>query len=122
MPAYDNMAVAAKLDLMAALLEISGADKFRFLSYGKAASAIRAWPEQVAALAEEGRLTEIPGVGAKMAANIEQIVARGSFDQLDAVCAKLPPKRADVMEIRGVAPKRAALLHEWLGVSTVDDL
>ncbi len=122
MPAYDNMAVAAKLDLMAALLEISGADKFRFLSYGKAASAIRAWPEQVATLAEQGRLTEIPGVGAKMAANVEQIVARGSFDQLDEVCAKVPPSLADVMEIPGVGPKRAALLHEWLGVSTIDDL
>jgi DNA polymerase (family X) len=122
MPAYDNMAVAAKLDLMAALLEISGADKFRFLSYRKAASAIRAWPEQVATLARDGRLKEIPGVGAKMAANVEQIVARGSFDQLDEVCAEVPPTLAEVMEIPGVGPKRAALLHEWLGVSTVDDL
>jgi DNA polymerase (family 10) len=122
MPAYDNMAVAAKLDLMAALLEISGADKFRFLSYRKAASAIRAWPDQVATLAEDGRLTEIPGVGAKMAANVQQIVERGSFDQLDEVSAEVPPALADVMDIPGVGPRRAALLHEWLGVCTIDDL
>ncbi len=122
MPAYDNMAVAAKLDLMAALLELSGADKFRFLSYRKAGSAIRAWPEQVATLARDGRLTEIPGVGAKMAANVEQIVERGSFDQLDQIAQTVPPTLAEVMEIPGVGPKRAALLHEWLGVSTTDDL
>ena len=42
MPAYDNTAVAAKLDLAADLLEISGADKFRFLSYRRAANALRA--------------------------------------------------------------------------------
>ena len=122
MPAYDNTAVAAKLELMADLLEISGADKFRFLSYRKAANAIRAWPEQVAALANAGRLTEVPGVGAKMAANVEQIVARGSFDELDDVSAQVPPALSQVMQIPGVGPKRAWQLHERLGVTTIDDL
>ena len=122
MPAFDNTAVAAKLDLAADLLEISGADKFRFLSYRKAASSIRALPEQVAALANAGRLTEIPGVAAKMALNIEQIIARGSFDVLDEVAASVPPSLADVMRVPGVGPKRAALLHEKLGVATMDGL
>jgi len=122
MPAYDNSAVAAKLELAADLMEISGADKFRFLSYRKAGSAIRAWPEQVAALANAGRLTEIPGVGAKMAVNIEQIVARGGFDALDALCAQVPAALADVMSIPGVGPKRAALIHDKLGVSSIDEL
>lgn len=122
MPAYDNIAVAAKLDLAADLLEISGADKFRFLSYRKAADAIRALPEQVAALANAGRLTEIPGVGAKMALNVEQIISRGSFDVLDEVSAAVPPSLADVKQIPGVGPKRAALLHEKLGIATIADL
>ena len=122
MPAYDNMAVAAKLELMADLLELSGADKFRFLSYRKAASAIRAWPEQVAALANEGTVTQIPGVGAKMAINIGQVVARGSFDALDEIADVVPPTLAQVMQIPGVGPKRAALMHEKLGVETIADL
>jgi DNA polymerase (family 10) len=122
MPAYDNTAVAAKLDLAADLLEISGADKFRFLSYRKAANAVRALPEQVAALANAGRLTEIPGVGAKMALNIEQIIVRGSFDVLDTVAATVPATLADVMQVPGVGPKRAALLHEKLAVRTIHDL
>jgi len=122
MPAYDNTAVAAKLDLAADLLELTGADKFRFLSYRKAASAIRAWTEQVAVLAADGRLTEIPGVGAKMAANIEQVVRTGTFDALDRLRQEVPPTLAGVMEIPGVGPKRAALLFEKLGVATVDDL
>lgn len=122
MPAFDNMAVAARLELAAALLEISGADKFRFLSYRKAASAIRAWPEQVASMSRDGRLTDIPGVGDKMAGNIAQIVERGSFDALDALAVKLPPTLAEVMRVPGVGPKRAALLHEKLGISTIDEL
>ena len=122
MPAYDNMAIAAKLDLAADLLEISGADKFRFLSYRKAANAIRALSEQAAALANAGRLTEIPGVGEKMAGNIEQIISRGSFGVLDDAATSIPPTLADVMQVPGVGPKRAALLHEKLGVETVDEL
>jgi len=122
MPAYDNMAIAAKLDLAADLLEISGADKFRFLSYRKAANSVRALSEQVAALGNAGRLTEIPGVGAKMADNIEQIIARGSFDVLDDVAKDVPPTLADVMQVPGVGPKRAALLNEKLGVKTMGDL
>jgi len=122
MPAYDNTAVAAKLDLAADLLELTGADKFRFLSYRKAASAIRSWTEQVAVLSADGRLTEIPGVGAKMAANIEQVVRTGTFDALDRLRQQVPPTLASVMEIPGVGPKRAAMLFEKLGVATVDDL
>jgi DNA polymerase (family X) len=122
MPAYDNTAIAAKLDLAADLLEISGADKFRFLSYRKAANALRALPEQAAALANAGRLTEIPGVGAKMALNIEQVISRGSFDVLDDVSATVPPTLADVMRVPGVGPKRAALLHQKLAVATIEDL
>jgi DNA polymerase (family 10) len=122
MPAYDNMAIAAKLDLAADLLEIAGADKFRFLGYRKAATALRASPEQAAALANAGRLTDIPGVGEKMASHIEEIIRRGSFEGLDVVSQQVPPSLAEVMQIPGVGPKRAALLFEKLGVTTVDQL
>jgi DNA polymerase (family 10) len=122
MPAYDNAAIAAKLELMADLLEIAQADRFRVLSYRKAAGAIRAWPEQAAALANTGRLCEIPGVGAKMAVNIEQVVSRGSFDALDEVAKTVPPTLAEVTRIPGVGPKRAARLAERLGVATLEDL
>lgn len=122
MPAYDNTAIAAKLDQAADLLEISGADKFRLLSYRKAARAVRELPEQAAAWASMGRLTEIPGVGAKMASNIEQIILRGGFDALDAVASHIPATLAEVMRVPGVGPKRAAQLHAKLGVETVADL
>lgn len=122
MPAYDNIAIAGTLERAADLLEIDGADKFRVLSYRKAARAIRELPEQAAVLANEGRLTEIPGVGARMAESIAQIVSRGSFDALDSVSARIPQTLADVMHISGVGPKRAAQLHAKLGIETLDGL
>lgn len=122
MGAYDNNAVAAKLDLYADLLEVSGADKYRFLSYKKAASSIRAWPEQVSAMRSEGRLTDVPGIGAKVARIVEDILHSGSFPELDELSLQYPASLVTVMAVPGVGPKRALLLHKKLGICDVDAL
>jgi len=122
MPEYDNPAIAAILDTTADLLEIAGADRFRFLSYHKAAHAVRAWPEDINTLATEERLTDIPGVGKKLAANIASILARGSFAEFDELTAELPPTLVALMQVPGVGPKKARTLYDRLGVTSVDDL
>lgn len=122
MPEFDNAAIAQLLDTTGDLLEISGADKFRFLSYHKAANSIRSYHEPIERLAAEGRLTEIPGVGAKLAAAIGQILETGSFPELNAVKEQFEPSLARVMEVPGVGPKRARVLREKLGVTSLQDL
>ena len=122
MPEFDNVAIAQLFDLTADLLELADVDKFRFLSYRKAASSIRAWPEQVSALAEEHRLTEVPGVGAKLAVAIERILATGTFPEYEDAAALFPPSLTEVMEIPGVGPKKARLLYDELNVTSVSDL
>jgi DNA polymerase (family 10) len=122
MPDLDNVSIAARLELMADLLEISGADTYRLLSYRKAGGTIRAWPEQLTVMAEEGRLTEIPGVGAKLAERISSLIAEDTFPELEEVQRTFPASLAEVMQVQGVGPKRAAMLHEKLGIASVDDL
>lgn len=118
----DNAAVARLLEQTADLLEIAGADKYRFLAYRTAARNVRSWPEEVPRLAADGRLTDIPGVGAKLAAAIESILSTGSFPELDEVAAVLPPSLVTLMQIPGVGPKTARTLYDAAGVSTVEDL
>ncbi len=122
MAGYDNQTIAGVLDTMGDLLEIAGADRFRFLSYHKAANQIRAWPEDLGVMAEEGRLQEIPGVGAKLAASIGDILKTGTFPELEDMKAAFEPTLLEVMEVPGVGPKRARLLHDELGVAGLDDL
>lgn len=122
MPDYDNAQIASTLELTSDLLEISGADKFRFLSYRKAAHSIRAWPQELGVLAAEQRLTEVPGVGKKLAASIESILASGSFPELDELKAALPPSLVTLMQIPGVGAKKAKTLYDSLGVTSVDEL
>jgi DNA polymerase (family X) len=122
MPDYDNHSVAAILDRMADLMELAGEDKFRFLAYRKAAHALRGWPHPVADAVIAGSLTDIPGVGAKMAAHIDAVFESGTFPEYEAFAARFPAGLTEVMSVSGVGPKRAAQLHASLGVSSLDDL
>ena len=78
----------------------------------KAASAIRAWPEQLSVLAEEARLTEVPGVGKKLAVAIGQILSTGTFAEYEEVLARYPATLAEVMKVPSVGPVRARMLYE----------
>jgi len=119
---FDNTAIARELELMSDLLEISGADRFRYLSYRKAAGMIRAWPEQLHTMAEEDRLTEIPGVGAKLAASICELLHHGTFPELEAVKTKFPAGLVDLMRVSGVGPKRTRQFYDELGIDSVEAL
>ncbi len=122
MPAYDNFAIAAILDRMGDLLEVAGEDRFRVLSYHRAAHVLRAWPEPLAVMSAEGRMTEVPGVGKKLAVSISQIVESGTFPEYEQVKETFPASLVEIMEIGGVGPKKARVLHDELGVESLDDL
>ena len=72
MPDFSNLAIAAALDELGDLYELDGAVIHRVLAYRTAARAIRDAPMSGSALAREGRVTELPGVGKTLA---EQVTA-----------------------------------------------
>ena len=122
MPAYDNAAIANALDDFGDLLEIAGEDRYRFLSYHKAAHAVRAWDEDIMSTALAGRLTEIPGIGAKIAATIESLMKSGVFPGMDEVTTRVPASVIELTRIPGLGPKKAKVLFDELAVASIDDL
>jgi len=122
MPEYDNAAIATTLDDFGDLLEIAGEDRYRYLSYHKAAHAIRAWTEDITATALGGRLTEIPGIGAKIASVIESLMRSGTFPEFEAVKERVPASVIELIRIPGLGPKKAKTLYDELGIATIDDL
>ena len=122
MPAYDNAAIANALDEFGDLLEIAGEDRYRFLSYHKAAHAVRAWDEDIMSTALAGRLTEIPGIGAKIAATIESLMKSGVFPGMDEVTTRVPASVIELTRIPGLGPKKAKVLFDELAVASIDDL
>lgn len=118
----DNEDIARRFHRFAALMELRGDDPFRWRSYRNAAEAIEVWTTPLKDIAEkegvEG-LQEIPGVGKAIAGKVIELLTRGSFDAWDRLTAETPESVLDLMEIPGIGPKTAALLHQRFKISTL---
>lgn len=121
----NNDAIARRFYRLAALMEVRGDDPFRWRSYRNAAEAIEVWPTPLKEIAEkEGvvGLQEIPGVGKAIAGKVIDLLTKGTFDAWERLTAETPETVLDLMEIPGIGPKTAALLHKQFKVSTLEDL
>lgn len=119
-----NPDIARLLDEVADLLEISAANPFRVRAYRNAARTIRDQPESIYDLVRAGGfdLTDLPGIGKGIAAEIAALVTTGKLPQRQQLVAEVPPGLLELLRIPGLGPKRVKLLHEQLHVRTVADL
>ena len=121
----NNEAIARRFYRLAALMEVRGDDPFRWRSYRNAAEAIEVWPTPLKEIAEKDGVTglqEIPGVGKAIAGKVIDLLTRGTFDAWERLTAETPETVLDLMEIPGIGPKTAALLHQRFKVSTLDEM
>ena len=117
-----NQAVVELLNDIADMLEMKGESAFRVRAYREAARRMENLHEDVVALATEGRLTEIRGIGQSIAEKVTEFVTTGRSTYRDEVARTLPPGISALLEIPGVGAKKAKLFYEQLGISTVDEL
>jgi DNA polymerase (family X) len=121
----DNRAIANRFSRLAALMEIRGDDPFRLRSYRNASEAIEVWPtplEQIAAEEGAAGLQSIPGVGKAIAGKVIELLETGTFAAWEKITAETPATVLDLMELPGIGPKTAALLHQKFKVSSLDEL
>ena len=121
----DNEAIARRFYRLAALMELRGDDPFRWRSYRNAAEAIENWSTPLKEIAEnegEAGLQTIPGVGKAIASKVVEILDRGTFNAWEKLTAETPESVLDLMEIPGIGPKTAAMLHQRFKVSSIEEL
>ena len=121
----DNEQIARRFNRMAALMEVRGEDTFRIRSYRMAAEAIETWPVPVKQLAEKdgvAGLLEIPGVGKALAGKIVELIDHGTFAAWERLTAETPESVLDLLDLPGVGPKTAAMLHKKFKISSLDEL
>ena len=117
-----NAELADSFERVADLMEILGEDRFRVNSYRRVARTIGDLTEDIAAIAREKRLTDLPGIGKGTAEKIEQYLASGKLAVLEELQAKVPPGLSTLLAIPGLGPKKAALVWKELNVTSLDDL
>src|ERR1051326_7154575 len=120
-----NEEIARRFNDMASLMEVRGEDPFRLRSYRMAAEAIETWPtpmQEIAAADGAAGLQEIPGVGKAIAGKIIELLEKGTFDAWERMTAETPETVLDLLELPGVGPKTAAILHQKFKIASLDDL
>jgi len=107
-----NEEVARIFENMARVLAFKGEDRFRIMAYERAAVSLRDLDEDLAKLAEAGRLKEIPAIGHDLAEMIEEYVTTRSISRYKRECRGVPEGLIELMAIPGLGPKTLALLYK----------
>jgi DNA polymerase (family 10) len=106
-------------------MDIRGDDPFRMRSYRNAAEALETWPvpmQKIAAAEGIAGLQAIPGVGKAIAGKILELLDRGTFAAWERIIAETPESVLDLLDIPGIGPKTAAMLHQKFKVSSLAEL
>ncbi len=121
-PVLTNREIADIFDTVADYLQLKGEIIHRIMAYRRVAESIRQLPRDVRAMAAEGKLREIEGVGEVLAEKIQELVDTGQLQFLEDLKAEFPPTLLDILHINGVGPKRAMQFYRDLGITTVPEL
>ncbi|MEO1715526.1 MAG: DNA polymerase/3'-5' exonuclease PolX [Planctomycetota bacterium] len=116
-----NTDLAERLETIARLLELTGANRFRVNAFAKAARVIEKETRDVSTL-DTDELVAIDGVGKGVAEKVHELRDTGTVAELDELIAEIPTGLLDVMEIQGLGPKTVRQLWKDLGVTSRDDL
>ena len=117
-----NGEIAEAFEELASLYELDGAVVYRVVAYRNAAKAIREAGLSVEELAKQGRAVELAGVGKTIAEKIDALLETGSIPSADKLKQRIPSGLVEITRIPGLGPKRAKLLHDELGISTLAEL
>ncbi len=120
--AVTREAVVRALRRIAALLELRGESAYRVRAYETAASRLAQVEGDLHAMAREGRLEALPGIGPRLAARVSEFITTGRSAYLEELERDLPPGILDLVRVPGLGPKKAIALWQALGVGDLEGL
>jgi DNA polymerase (family 10) len=118
----DKFAVAAALQEIGTLLELKGGEYFKARAYKSGARSVAELTEDLGKIIKQNRLTFVKGIGFALAKQIEELYTTGQSSFLNQLRAELPPGVVELSGVRGLNVKKVQLLHEALGITTVQEL
>lgn len=115
-------ALIEALEELGLLLELDGANPFKSGAYGKAARAIADFRGDLESTIREGKLTEIPGIGAGLAGKITEFHDSGHITELEELRDRIPKGLVEMVRIPAFGPKKAQAVYKELGIDTIAKL
>jgi len=117
----DNYAIADQLSTLSKLMDIAGENSFKSKSYASAAFAIEKLPQQLATLSKE-QIVALRGVGEGVGAKVTELLQTGELEAITKLVETIPPGVVQMLEIKGLGPKKIHALWKNLNITTVEEL
>src|SRR5690606_21301023 len=117
----DNKTIAKIIRRYAQLLELHGENAFRTKAVSAAAFKLDKLPFLITPQSLQ-QLSEVPGIGKSTTDKVATLLARGSFPELDRLLDATPEGVREMMEIKGIGPKKIQQIWRDLGIETVGEL
>jgi DNA polymerase (family X) len=110
------------LEEIATLLELKGENPFKSRAYIHAARVIASLEMDLVDAVKTGQLRKLKGIGDALFDKIRELVTTGKLSYYDELKASVPSGLLQMIEIPGLGPKRAKIIHDKLGVATIGEL
>ncbi len=117
----DNSQIADALSLLSRLMDIHGENSFRAKSYAIAAYTIEKLPVALNTLPHE-KIFTIKGIGDAIGKKIIEMGQSGKLNALEAYLQKTPEGVLEMLNIKGLGPKKIAVIWKEMGVETIGEL
>jgi DNA polymerase (family X) len=117
----DNYFIADQFSLLSKLMDIHGENSFKTKSYAIAAFNIEKLPMQLADTPRE-KIFGIKGIGDAIGKKIIDILDTGELPQLKAILEKTPAGILEMMSIKGLGPKKIAIIWKEMEIETIGEL
>ncbi len=115
-----NSEVAKILYQIADLLDIQNV-QWKPQAYRKAAQSVESYPEDIADVAKERKLKDVPSVGEHIAQKIEEYLTTGKSSYFEKLKKEMPVAE-ELFHLEGIGPKTIKLLYQKLKIKTLPDL
>ena len=117
-----NQEIAEILNHISQILDIQGENPFKIRAYVKASQTIANLTYQLASLEDMGKISELPGIGEGIAKKIAELLQTERLQYYEDLKKSKYAPLTKFLDIPGMGPKHAKLVHDKLGVKTVEAL
>lgn len=117
----NNGQIADTFSLLSKLMDITGENSFRAKSYAIAAFNIEKLPVQLSELPDD-KLFALKGIGENIGSKVKELLQTGQLKVLTEYLQKIPPGVIEMLNIKGLGPKKIAIVWKDMGIESLGEL
>ncbi|HVV53748.1 MAG TPA: helix-hairpin-helix domain-containing protein, partial [Mucilaginibacter sp.] len=117
----ENKPIARTLRLLSQLMELHDENPFKVKSMANAAFKVDKLPYGVASKSL-GELEKIDGIGKSTGGKIIELLETGHITEMQNLLSATPEGVVEMLSIKGIGPKKVAIIWKDLGIETVGEL